>query len=140
MSEQKSVWVIEQGAYSDYRVVGVFTTKESADKMAALINEGESYDLAEVDEWPLDPGAEDLNQGRRTFSVQMLKDGTVEKAEPCGPSPLNLAGWVTQYTRSHWNPHSGVNAVVWAADEKHAVKIVNEHRVRIIAQGEWKDK
>jgi hypothetical protein len=33
----KTVWVIEQGSYSDYRVVGVFTSRENAKRVADAI-------------------------------------------------------------------------------------------------------
>jgi hypothetical protein len=30
-----------------------------------------------------------------------------------------------------------ITALVWAKDEQHAIKIVNEHRARLIAEGEF---
>lgn len=33
-----SVWVIEQGEYSDYRVVGVYSSRENAERIAEKIN------------------------------------------------------------------------------------------------------
>ena len=49
-----TVWVIETGEYSDYRVEGVFSTKERAEAVNAKVG-------GEVSEWPLDPAFNELN-------------------------------------------------------------------------------
>jgi len=35
---KQACWVVEQGEYSDYRVVGVFTSKANAQVVADAIN------------------------------------------------------------------------------------------------------
>lgn len=35
---RKTIWVVEQGEYSDYRVVGVFSSQESAQVVADKLN------------------------------------------------------------------------------------------------------
>ena len=67
----KSIWVIEKGSYSDYRVVGVYSTKEGAELVCARINGEESCALAVVSEWPLDPGVKAINQGWSPFVVNI---------------------------------------------------------------------
>lgn len=130
----KSVWVIEAGEYSDYQVVGVFSTRENAELVASAIGYGS------IAEWDLDPGVDGLRQGHPRFRVLMLRDGSVESVEV-------QEGWNAEtfyvWPRSREPIYAGkgipdaLNAWVWARDEKHAVKIVNEKRAQMIANGEW---
>jgi hypothetical protein len=60
-----SVWVIEQGEYSDYRVVGVYSTKENAEMVCAKINAHRGYDEASIAEWEMDAGVEAANKRTR---------------------------------------------------------------------------
>jgi hypothetical protein len=64
-----SVFVIEQGSYSDYHVVGVFSTRENAETvLAALKAATESYyDTPGIAEWPLDPAIDALRAGLKRY-------------------------------------------------------------------------
>lgn len=146
MSERRSVWVIEQGSYSDYRVVGVFSSKENAERVAEKINAGtDSYNEAEVAEWPMDPGIDALNQNLKRFHVLMLHDGSVEGVEELDGwdyyPDLTDGHWLWERTKAPAYQGRGIpdvlNSSVWARDEKHAVKVSNERRVQMIASGEW---
>ena len=141
----KSIWVIEKGSYSDYRVVGVYSTKEGAERVCERINGEESYEPAVVSEWPLDPGVEAINQGLSPFIVHMLRDGTTKNVwmdESDFEYALN--DQPTIWRRSEAPAYQGKNipdclmARVFAKDSQHAVKIANERRTRMIASGEWK--
>lgn len=63
-----SVWVIEEGSYSRYSVIGVFSTKEKADAILAehqAIKGNAGFRWASdegtcVVEWPLDPTYQEL--------------------------------------------------------------------------------
>ena len=141
----KSIWVIEKGSYSDYRVVGVYSTKEGAELVCARINGEESCELAVVSEWTLDPGVEAINQGLEPFIVHMLRDGTTEKVwMDENDFEYTLNDQPTIWRRSEAPAYKGKNipdcltARVFARDSQHAVKIANEHRTRMIASGEWK--
>ena len=135
-----TIWVVEQGEYSDYRVVGVFTTKENAQQIADVVG-----DDATVAEWPLDPGIEDMNAGRKPFRVFMLRDGTVEHVREETMDRSLLAGLDGPFLMKRGGRPFGataptppcLNVAVWAHDAEHATKIANEHRTRLIASGEW---
>lgn len=144
MSRQKSIWVIEQGCYSDYHVVGVFSSKENAETIVAALNKDREWgDPATVEEWPLDPAVKDLNKGHFRYRVLMRRDGTVESVDQQEISAYHLAGQVTVWERSTAPAYAGKNipdvldATVWASSPKHAVKIANEKRTQMIATGEW---
>lgn len=133
----KTVWVVEEGEYSDYRVVGVFTSQANADLIASRVG-------GSVAEWPLDSAVAELNQGLKIFSVQMQKDGTVDRCnkQEFSACAVGSAGSVNMWRRSQARAYGKdvadvMTASVWAKDEKHAIKIVNEHRAEFIASGKW---
>lgn len=142
-----TVWVIEQGSYSDYRVSGVFTTKENAQMVCDAINAGDNcYDTATLAEWPLDPAIDALNQGLNRYFVQMLRDGTVERIESkAGLATYpSLADYFEEWRREgapHFKGKPNVlQAYVWAENDKHAIKIVNERRIQMLANNQWEGK
>ena len=142
----KSVWVVEQGEYSDYRVVGVFSTRANAQMVADKVSRPGAYEQATVSEWPLDPFIDEVCSGRKQFYVCMAKDGTTRACREINPphhsGNLNRAGIgttadVIKTGNGTDASSSALIALVWAKDEKHAIKITNEHRTRMIATGEW---
>jgi len=48
------VYVITQGSYSDYHIVGVKLTREEAERVVALANDEDCYDYAEIEEYDTD--------------------------------------------------------------------------------------
>ncbi len=135
-------WVIEQGEYSDYRVVGVFTSKANAEKVAEALCQS-TYDPPRISEWPLDPAVDALNAGHTPYLVKMRRDGEVESVtkEAATAGSISYEPWV--WPRSIAPAYAGKNlpdlfcSEVWAADEADAVKIVNEQRTKLIALGGW---
>lgn len=138
------IWVVEQGSYSDYSVVGVFTSEKNARLVADAINVGDRYDEATISEWELDPGVEHLRAGRTQHLVHMLADGTVERCEEWEISTYELAGKIDVWERTKALAYQGtgkpdiLTAIVWATDKTHAIKIVNEARIQMLADGRFK--
>lgn len=138
-----SVWVVEQGSYSDYSVCGVFSSEENARLVADAINKNDS-DEATVAEWPLDPAVRELRQGMSQWIVWMHRNGTTERCEAWKISSYELGGSVDVWERSKaiTTSYAGkpdvLRATVWARNAEHAVKIANEKRTQMIATGEWK--
>jgi hypothetical protein len=137
-------WVVEEGSYSDYRVVGVFSSAKNARKVAKAINKADRSDDATVAKWPVDPAVEELNAGLKRFVVLMLRDGTVEDCVEREVSSYNLATTYSIWERTKAPAYKGkgvpdaLQADVWAEDTKHAVKIANEARARMVAEGTFK--
>lgn len=140
-----TVFVIEQGSYSDYRVVGVYTTRRAAEMVCTAINANETWEKAEVSEWPLNPAADALNAGQSQHRVLMRRDGTVEECKRQDIRTYELTGECHIWRRSTAPAYRGkgvpdvLQATVWAEDVPHAIKIVNERRGQMIAMGEWED-
>ena len=129
----KSIWVIEQGSYSDYRVVGVFSTKESAEKFMSLMDE--NYETPCITEWTLDPMIDEINKGLLPFSINMDIDGNTKRIRKA--EGHNMNGGLSVCGRAMWND-DGVYGTVWAKDEQHAVKIANEFRTGQLIAGNLK--
>jgi hypothetical protein len=136
-----TVFAVECGEYSDYHVLGVYSTREKAQAMLNAIfrpngdgtyKVGYGDDQPTIVEWDLDPGVEELQQGYVRFEVEMKRDGEVrhvrEQIDGCGVTP-----------RFYSHPWA-LRADVWAKNNNHAVKIVNERRAQMIANGEWPEK
>jgi hypothetical protein len=142
LEKAAQVWVVEQGSYSDYRVVGVFTSEKNANKIADAINAGDKWENATVACWPLNPAVEELNAGMTQWVVWMLRNGDVERADQRDSvSSYDLAGECDLWKRPpHMNKPWCLNATVWATDKQHAIKIVNERRIAMLAANKWPEK
>ena len=135
----KTIWVVDDGEYSDYHVIGVFTTKGMARDVARAFKLGDDS----IHEWPLNPGVAELNKGLWQYTVVMLRDGSTERITRKDELyDLELSSYL--WDRPNAPAYAGRNipaalvATVWARDDKHAVKIANERRTQMIANGEWK--
>ena len=139
----KFIWVVEQGSYSDYKVVGVFTTEKNAKLIADKLNSSAYSDEATIAQWPLDPAVNQLIKGYRQFTVVMLRDGMTERCDELPFSSYELAGkfWIWKRTEAPAYVGKGIpdalQATMLAKNAKHAIKIANEHRTQMIANGEW---
>lgn len=107
------------------------------------INREEDYAPATVAEWSLDPGVEAINKGLSPFVVWMLRDGTTEQVRTTLWSSSNDKPTIWRRSTAPINkgkaivPPDCLTARVFAKDEAHAIKIVNEYRTQMIAKGEW---
>lgn len=141
-----TVWVIEQGSYSDYRVVGVYTSKANAEKIAALLNKEKYSDEATVAEWPVNPAVDEINQGLKMYLVQMHMNGNTERVEESDITSYSLSSRLEVWERTKapaWQRQpidDMISGHVWAESVEHAVKIANEYRARAIADGRMKER
>lgn len=137
----KSIWVIEQGSYSDYRVVGVFSSEKNAQTVLQHLKD--EYESPSIAEWELDPGVEELNKGYTCWVGEMLKDGTVERCEPIELDYYRLCKSLYIWRRSEASAFKGrglldcLTGTVLAKDQKHAIKIFNEYRTQLLANNKW---
>lgn len=137
--ENQYIWVIEDGKYSDYGVLGVFSTEQHAQLARQRVG-------GTIAKWPLDPRVHEMRQGYKQYRVQMLRNGDVTQCkEKCQIKDLDVRNDISilEYSRSRYYeqhppvPPDCMDATVWAKDETHAIKIVNEYRTQWIAEGRW---
>jgi hypothetical protein len=117
------VWIVQQGEYSDRSIVGVFTDQETADEFA------HACDGFWID-YPVNEPFERRAEGTHWHHVYMNRDGDTKEVR-----------------KSHYweNVDPTVMLVMhddgfhlfgcFACDEEHAVKIANDRRRQMIAEG-----
>lgn len=138
----KKIYAVNSGAYSDYRVVALFSTPERAQEFMAAVPDS---DYNEIEEFELDPNTADLiRRGYSIWTVHMLRNGDTERVARNDPevyAVTNVGHRIWRRTQAPAYVGKGIpdilTSTVWAKSETQAVKIVNEHRVQMIASGEW---
>lgn len=129
LSQHRSVFLVTTGEYSDYRVTGVFSTRENA--ATFMEASGGKANFNDVEEYDLDAAVSLIQSGLRSFLVYMLRDSgdkaTVSAVRASEIGTDRDTGWVYERLSNWSGPVFRVG--VWARDEQHAVKIANEKRV-----------
>lgn len=127
------VYIVSTGSYSDWMILGIYTTPDKAEKAKADYGAENDVEEHDVDKFPQIPA------GLRPYNVVMTCAGGLLQ-QPQQARPLYVDGW-----KDKWQPWSSLRspetqAVIfnlWARDEEHAVKIANDRRAQLIATGEW---
>lgn len=141
------VYVVEEGCYSDSWVIGVFsdikTAKEYEEKYQDIY-----WSEHEIDEHPDTKSLSTIRDknGLIPYAVFMFRDGELLNIRMDHYTPL-IRGegdhnkfdrkefWETdkKFYKTYLETH------VLARNEKHAIKIANDRRTMLIANGEWPD-
>ena len=141
---ESTVFVLTTGSYSDYSIVGVFSTKE---KEAEFRQAFPSSDYNEVETYPFDSNAPSLRaNGYSLYQLYLLRDGITEKiTRISSPSTYELSqvGNCKVWRRSTAPAYAGkgiqdcIDIIVWAKSDVHAIKIASEKRAQLIASDGW---
>ena len=120
------VYVVTKGDYSDYHIVGVYSSKELADLAHKNLN------ADDIETWKLDEHMGEKG-GLLLYNVIMDRHGNTKGLS----RQSNL-----EEPQHDWYPYYGADQYqmvfpVWAKDASHAVKIANERRIQLIASGTW---
>ena len=136
MSDRK-VWVITAGEYSDYRILGVMDDEAAALDFVEKWNaprKGRYGSEATAEQFTLNPMLMDtVRQGLDRYDVRMKRDGTaeVDVSDRTLDQEPEADWWEESIKRETFF------ASVLAKSPEHAVKIVNERRAILIAEGRW---
>lgn len=133
--EKKLVFVVTNGEYSDYRITGLYSTRELAEAAVAHdTNTDNWYGDSTIEEWFLDNGPT-IPDSYKLFAIEMRKDGSVTRSEEedCQSPTFQAA----KRFRHHNSPGDAWVFRVVAKHLQHAIKIVNEKRVQYIASNDW---
>lgn len=68
------IYVITEGDYSDYHIVGVATNLKMAKKIQKYIN-GEKWSYAEIEEYDTEEWKQVVNDNRKIYSISESKGG-----------------------------------------------------------------
>lgn len=147
------VYVVTDGDYSDYHIVAVYTDSALAEKYVSIYS-------GRIEKYDTDPDIPYPPDGHGVWSVVMLKDGatihcfsymdTPTYLERCNDAPQlvwnsYISGDISLYPqeqlesrkRGYIYKDAIMYVYVLARDAEHAVKIANEKRAQLIANGEW---
>ena len=120
-------WIIEQGSYSDYHVVGIFSTRENAERALKFIKrDGDYYDEPEITERQLDPCIAELNTGLQQFCIRIDHEQG---------STTTLVESTALEAIDYHHPNSSIY-FVFARDQDHALKIATERHAQYLATKE----
>lgn len=157
----KSAYLVTSGDYSDYRVEGVFSTEANAKAYLDKRNESAGgYGDADIEVYQLDVDIDQIRNGYSLYRVCMSKNGEqfpntgsydlkVRKENPVeGVYTRFQVKWkkgkIIDYptlkeaiANTDKNTETYIIATAWAKDEQHAIKIVNERRIELLAQDVW---
>ncbi len=124
-----TIYVVTEGSYSDYHIVGVYDNKELAEQFLKNIDEVKKYNDMQIEEYELNQNSDKIKQGLMLYSVQMERDGT-------GDSFLYSNGDESPLQLNEFYPKR-LYGCIWAHNEEHAIKIANEKRAQLIALNQW---
>lgn len=132
-----SVWAVTYGEYDGFRVIGVFSTRELAERHCSE----RSYRHVRLNQWPLNPGVNDV---LKTYWVSMERNGDVRECseESTADIDASAANTFDIYTfDAPWchHGHGWLGHYVFAKDEVSAIQIMNEKRLEMIGSGEWEE-
>ena len=131
------IYLVTRGEYSDYEVIGAFSTEEKAQAVVDAINTNEEYYRdAEIEVLPLD--SIEVKPGCKIYDVRMSKEGDTDVRTLYYPS--DSVGRTEFRFTTGWNGwKKGVYLVVtrYVETPEHVVKIANELRTQWLAQREW---
>jgi len=122
-----TVYVVTQGEYSSYKILSVFSERSVAQ---AFIEQPMRFGWgdARIEEYQLDEFAAQMREGLTLWRVVMDRGGNVKEAEVSD----------SYYLHSSDRPWgANVELLAWATDEQHAIKIANDRRAQMIANGDW---
>jgi len=128
--DMTKVYIITQGSYSDYHICGVYSDLKTAKKIARLyLSDNDKYHNSSlvIEEYELDE-YQDIPDNYSSYFIRMTRDGNVTEIRK---KDLN-------YFRGYGFDINGfLHNTVIAKDEKHAIKIMNELRIDLIANNKW---
>lgn len=124
MKKSKKIYVVTDGEYSDYHIIGIYSRKDYAEALIEAVGNGE------IEIWSIDETKLEI-RGRKQYFVRMKRNGDTEEVYIDDSfSPYFLPTYGFDMDGSLYNR-------CLAKDEQHAVKITNELRAKLIAKNEW---
>lgn len=120
-----TVWIVTQGDYSDYHIIGVFSTEENAKLIVSKIKCSDFESVPNIEPFELDPAVDSIRAGLTLYKVRMDLQG-------------NLIEPVTETTRdiipSDFTWCEGGSFNIYASDLAHATKIAAEKLTEYLAR------
>ena len=129
----KTIYIVTQGSYSDYHICGVFDKKELAQQYMSAFGGGGTYNEMEIEEWQLNPYKVELGKDYKPYFVRMDKQGNTEEVNEVDSTYGFREGESYGFDIKH-----NIYNYCFAKSTEHAIKITNELRTQILAEGKWR--
>ena len=123
------VYVVTDGDYSDYRILGIYSSEAHAVHARAVYAAGNEIEEYVLDAIPSSP------PGLFAYGIAMDADGNGNPRWGKAIQRLSNDNFTPDVHPYGDDKH--VYFKVWATDPTHALKIANEMRVQRIADGSW---
>lgn len=141
MSARKTVWVVEQGSHSDYRVLAVCDSKERAEAAAAAVNAADrySYNDASIAALPyIDSPTESVTTytiqcavwDDETASEQRESERTENEIDALYPERIVSVGY--RWVRAPVHNDRGGRLEVYGTDQERVRKVFSDKRAELL--------
>lgn len=145
-----TVFAVTSGSYSEYRIDGLYSTREKAEEAIALSKRSGHFD---IEEYALDPPNADVKEGWDMYSVVLWTSMTsgVDSKTQCRKVERDLGGFTSYgspesphyFATWYEYTHNASRLIgyrfgcyVYADGEERAIKVANERRIMAVANGE----
>lgn len=131
------VYLVIQGDYSSISVVGIFTEKETAERLANKLNndndeDGKNWNNCSVSKCKLNELKSEVEKGYSFFYLEMDKHGNIKDCRK------ENEYFYFQYDHSRISFINDIMDIrLYAKNRKHAIKIANERRRELILLNKW---
>jgi hypothetical protein len=126
-----TIYLVSDGNYSDYSVLGLYSTMEKAQYARTLYAAENGIEKIELDDLPPHP------VGELAWGVMIASDGDVHRVSRIAPYDDTYTGVRSHQVAAWRDRKAGRTFYLWARDEAHAIKIATEKRREMLAMGTW---
>ena len=124
------IYAVEAGDYSDYHIVGLYTTYALAEKAKQAYV---GYNLPEIAEYETDQQQTNLDAGLRRFCGFINEFGEMS---PIHEDTHITADTAFVFVKKVYNqPPRVLRGTLWAENAQHAAKILREKWAQCVAEG-----
>jgi len=129
------VYIASSGQYSDYRILGVFSTKKIAEKFTLIYGDSGYGERNEVEEFEVDEHKNNLDRGLALFFVRWFSKAWREKSPSYDEWDCTLEEPTEEIIKPNWIKDGNVwTAHIWAKGKTHALKIASELKRQSIVE------
>lgn len=136
----KTVFIVTSGSYDDYQIDGVFSSVKLAEEFMSAVPPASFQEYNDIKEVEVDLSITELiKSGYSVWQITMKKDGSIDDL----PESKTDNNTIVDLPCFHMYPRRGefhriLDSRVWAKSADEALHIVNDKRLEMIANNEWK--
>lgn len=128
----KTVYIVTQGEYSDYSIIGVFSTRAIAKRFMKAYAMDQDGLPSWIEEWKLDVNSTELRAGLKPYDIRI--DAQTGELDTLSAPIVNEKPGVYRTFVDRGTGHTYLLCLILARDEVHALKIAGDLRTRWLAE------